>query len=226
MVNPIKKPVGLKGKNEFEDVLIIQTLLYAFFTPPEIGDPPVPITGQFDGQTFHALWTFQSMVLGKPDGTVDPGGTTWLRLLEAITLDLHPLPNPGFGYYHYSDGSRQWGTMKCIDTLVSACREVRNQKSDVLIGIGDISWRIGGKMAPHDSHRKGTNIDIRPVRKDRLQKGVVYTSEDYDRENTQLLVDCLRATGNVRSILFNDNKIKGVVSEPDHDDHLHVTIKV
>jgi hypothetical protein len=226
MVNPIKKAVGKGAPNDSGDVLIIQTLLFVFFTPPEDGDPSVPVTGQYDLKTEEAIFKFQGMVLGKPDGKIDPNGTTWKRLLDAITIDLQPLPNPGTGYYHYASGARQWGTMKMIDTLKSACRELNVQKPDALVGIGDISFRCGGKMSPHGTHQKGMNVDIRPLRKDREQKPCFYTEDQYDREATQLLVTLLRDSGNVRSILFNDNKVKGVSYHDGHDNHLHVTINV
>jgi penicillin-insensitive murein endopeptidase len=86
-----------------------------------------------------------------------------------------------------------------------------------------MSYIDGRHMDPHAGHRDGKCVDIRPVRKDRLQKGVTYTDPQYDREETQRLVDAFRANNeNVDRIFFNDSKIIGVHPWPGHHDHLHV----
>jgi hypothetical protein len=225
MVNPIKKPVGVGGKNDDPDVLIIQTLLFAFYTPPETGDPTVSVTGSMDQQTQDAIYHFQNLLLSNPDGRIDPNGTTWKRLLEGVTLNLIPLPRTGTGYYCYSSGDRQWGTLRTIWALEAVCAEFARQKPGLSVGIGDISFRLGTYMSPHDSHRKGKNVDIRPLRTDSADSPVTIDDDEYDRTATSLLADLLNADDNVRSILFNDNKVKNVTSYKGHHNHLHVSMK-
>lgn len=221
----IKKSVGLNGQNDKDDVLVVQTLFQKFYTPPEPGDPKVDLTGIFDGLTFAAIWGFQSMFLSKPDGKIDPGGTTFNRLIAAMELDLTPLPTPGASYYSYSSGDRQWGTAATIAAIKSVCDAFVVKKPGVLVGVGDISFRLGTYMSPHDTHRKGRNIDIRPIRKDGAQSPVTIDDDQYDRDATKILVELLRANSNVYSILFNDTEIKNVSWHEGHHNHLHVTMK-
>ena len=221
----IKESVGELGKNQRDDVLVVQTLLKDFYDPPEPGDPTLDVNGVCDRPTVEAIVAFQALFVDKPDGRIDPNGTTLKRLVEAINLDLQPLPLTGEGYYQYVIGSRQWGTAKTIAALREVCTEFSVQKPSVRIGIGDISFRMGGKMKPHDSHQKGRNIDIRPLRKDGSQEPVAIDNGEYSHEDTALLVTLLNQHKNVRSILFNDNKIKGVSYYKGHHNHLHVNMK-
>ncbi|UMR29225.1 hypothetical protein MJ904_19335 [Massilia sp. MB5] len=95
-------------------------------------------------------------------------------------------------------------------------------------GVGNISLRAGGPFDPHGTHRVGAEIDIRPIRKDGLEgvgDGLTWKSDSYDQEATQRLVNALRSTGMVETILFNDPKIDGVKPWVNHDNHLHVKVK-
>jgi penicillin-insensitive murein DD-endopeptidase len=93
------------------------------------------------------------------------------------------------------------------------------------IAIGDISLKDGGKMPPHEAHRHGRNVDIRPFRKDGRMLHVTIHAPEYDHEMTELLVKNLLAHRNVHRILFNDTKIQGVHHFHGHDNHLHVETK-
>lgn len=70
----ISAPVGQKAPNRPEDVMIIQTLLRAR------GYMGVTDSGLCDPGTLAAIKEFQGGFLRKPDGVVDPGGTTWRAL--------------------------------------------------------------------------------------------------------------------------------------------------
>ncbi|MBK24562.1 MAG: hypothetical protein CME70_11260 [Halobacteriovorax sp.] len=65
-----------------------------------------------------------------------------------------------FGYYRYKDGDRRvFGTERTI-WRIRAAGKVLAQKG-LVMGIGDISQRGGGKIAPHSSHREGRDVDLR-----------------------------------------------------------------
>lgn len=130
----------------------------------------------------------------------------------------------GNGYYSYSPLGQQYGTQPTVDTIVRICRDwFRNQ--GCLVGIGDMSFPDGHRMAPHNSHKDGKCIDIRPLHKNRISGPVSIHSATYDQISTDLLVRALLAHSNVSKILFNDNKIHGVRHWPGHDNHMHVLMK-
>ena len=80
-------------------------------------------------------------------------------------------------------------------------------------------------MPGHGSHRRGIDVDIRPLRKDKQKAPVTIHDNQYSREMTKQLVGLLQKDPNVQLILFNDSQIPGVRSSPGHDNHLHVRFK-
>ncbi len=134
------------------------------------------------------------------------------------------LKEDGEGHYSYSSSrSRQYGTeetMRSLDNLVAAWEA--KYPDGPRIGIGDISNEGGGKMKPHKTHQKGTNVDMRPLRTDGLERPVVISDKRYSRVYTSELVKLLLADPNVRSVLFNDTAIPGVIWWEHHDNHLHI----
>ena len=157
---------------------------------------------------------------------MDAGGLTWRRLAGSNASSLVQLPQiSGLGYYSYSEALRQFGTGKTIQTLKDIAGQLRYNLRDVLLGIGDISFARGGTMHPHHSHKDGREVDIRPLRKDKGPLPVTIADINYSRDLTNLLVEGVLAHSNVKSILFNDSKIKGVTPWPGHDNNLHVHTK-
>lgn len=219
MADPkIKESVGEQGKNNLEDVIIIQTLLN------KLGDFPVVANGVCGSDTIAAIRAFQSEFLAQPDGRIDPGGRTFKRLVQITNLGLVLLPQEcGLGYYSYSSFDKQYGTPATIKMLQEVAQSFYLNRPNLLIGIGDISFRNGAEMPPHQSHRTGRNIDIRPLRNDDAQRGVTIDDNNaYNREETRLLVESLLAHSNVKRILFNDRQIRGVTFYKGHHNHLHV----
>jgi hypothetical protein len=136
-----------------------------------------------------------------------------------------PLPNRGAGYQSYVPQSRQYGTVDAIRALQAIGAAWQRRHPDgPRIGFGDVSFRGGGPMAPHKSHRTGLDADVRPMRNDGKEQGVVYQAQQYSRALTQELVDLIRANGvlPVRFIFFNDRNVTEVKPWPGHDNHLHV----
>ncbi|MEZ5428518.1 MAG: penicillin-insensitive murein endopeptidase [Pyrinomonadaceae bacterium] len=228
MGSKISAPVGEGGKNNRNDVIIIQTLLNKWL------DTPLAINGVCNGKaddpTVIAIRNFQTHFSKNPDGRVDPGGRTLEKLDRKPFLLLPQMC--GFGYYSYGKGSwneRQWGTAETIGTLEEISRQFNLSNPLTLVPIGDISFQFGGEMKPHNSHREGKNVDIRPLRKDNAMAPVNYKdTTNYDQDKTKALIELFLSHKNVRSILFNDpviNALKGVSPWQGHDDHFHINMK-
>ena len=77
--------VGEGGKNEREDVLIVQRLLVQVASfAGEANINPGSVSGQCHNQTKRAIRVFQSRFMENPDGRIDPRGRS-LRILERLT---------------------------------------------------------------------------------------------------------------------------------------------
>lgn len=202
--------------------------------------PPTPaVPGRCDPVLIEAILDFQKSSMPVPNGRVDPptGGETNLNRLtweRLVRPPLKQLVQVGRGYYTYGAGPhRQFGTPMTIKTLEQVAgifffKMGYNQPAIPRnlpyreIGIGDISFVKGGPISPHDEHRWGTDVDIRPLRKDGQRIPVAINDRQYDGDATQVLVESLLLCPNVVRVLFNDTRIKGVKWSPGHDNHLHV----
>jgi len=105
---------------------------------------------------------------------------------------------------------------------------------DRKFGIGNISLADGSKY-DHATHRKGTEVDCRPVRKDKMVGNAARCSRFdaiYDRDATLKLIRLFAEHPMVNLIYFNDDVIQqaiggGIVTScHGHNDHFHVQIKV
>ena len=92
------------------------------------------------------------------------------------------------------------------------------------IGVGNISRADGFDDDDHVSHLDGLQVDIRPLRKDGLEKPVVWTDRQYDKEATARLIGLFRTFAPVKIVLFNDTSIPFVKWTKGHDDHFHVAL--
>ena len=217
--------VGRNGANRRDDVIAVQQLLNA-------AGAGIKEDGDCGRATISAIEDYQHNWAWAPwpDGRVDPGGTTWAKLvegrLEVVRNGYVPLPQvSGNGYYSYASKDRQYGTTATLRTLVTACRNFVQKFPDVKIAIGDMCFADGAQMPPHKTHRNGRNADIRPVRSDGKMLPVTIGDPHYSRDRTRTLVALLVAERNVKSILFNDAAIAGVTRWDGHDNHLHVSMK-
>jgi murein endopeptidase len=103
---------------------------------------------------------------------------------------------------------------------------------DRKFGIGNISIAGGLKYDKHATHKKGIEMDCRPVRKDkRVGQEARCSRFDaiYDREATVKLIRLFLQHPMVKIIYFNDDKVQQalggrVKSMFGHDDHFHVEI--
>lgn len=119
-----------------------------------------------------------------------------------------------------------YGKQETINALIRIGHEWA-QSDATPIGVGHISRRDGSRFPPHKSHRKGVDVDIRPMRKDGKNLPVTIQSKMYDAEATRMVVNVIRAQSKVKLILFNDPKlVKAGLTQmyPNHSNHLHVRL--
>lgn len=219
--------VGKKGQNLQADVLAVQKLLNQKLNATS-GVVPLKEDGVFGDRTLKAIEYFQKKVVGLaiPDGRIDVGGKTWKKLSESTSKTaLKALASSSPNYYRYSSTDRQFGTEKALSSLYTLAKRMKDSVG-VTIGIGDISFADGKLMPPHGSHRKGVDVDIRPLRKDKKSLPVSIKDKSYDAAATKKLVEFARRDPNLVSILFNDTTITGVKSWTGHDNHLHLRFKL
>lgn len=102
---------------------------------------------------------------------------------------------------------------------------------DRKFGIGNISV-AGGLKYDHATHQKGLEVDLRPIRKDKLAGQAARVSRFdpiYDREATIKLIRLFAQHPMVTKVFFNDDKVQQVLgrvrSLRGHDDHFHIEIK-
>lgn len=159
-------------------------------------------------------------------GTRPPTSTTPPSTGAGISSPINtPLPRIGPGFYSHSGTPRQYGIPETIRALQAiGATWLSRHPQGPRIGIGDISFRGGGKMSPHKSHQKGVDVDISIMRNDRVESGTQYQNSNYSRALTQELVSLIRANTvlKVERIYFNDRQVQGVKPWPGHDNHLHV----
>jgi peptidoglycan hydrolase-like protein with peptidoglycan-binding domain len=181
------------------------------------------VDGSFGATTASAVRTFQRHA-GRPvTGVVD--AATWRYLISHFE-------RPSFGRwlcdYQVGNGLADWGTGAAISQIEGAAVPV------VLAGrgkvaIGDIGHEHGGDIAGHESHERGLDVDVRPMRHDENQcrSGGSYRASTYDRAATRALIKAIRAAapGHIKLIYFNDPVLirEGLSRyHVGHDDHVHV----
>jgi hypothetical protein len=136
-----------------------------------------------------------------------------------------PLAPSDAGYYTYGapgGGVNQYAHPKLLTLILAVEREW--QAIDTRrFGVGDISAAGGLKVPGHDSHRRGLEVDIRPLRKDGKEIACWYQDAAYDRAGTEKLIALFRRLApSPVSIFFNDLKIRGVRPWAKHDNHFHL----
>lgn len=220
--------VGRGGRNEQSDVLQVQKKLNKnlHLMGAVI---PLPEDGTLDSATQEAIVVFQRVAvrIPVPDGRVDPHGRTWAMLAGDqghTTPSFVQLPGDGGEYYIYTQVSKVYGTPATILSVKSLAVTVKAALG-VRIAVGDISFQNGGHMAPHASHTRGVDVDIRPFRDDGVEGPTNMNAKEYSVEKTRRFVELAYEDPNLQSILFNDGKIRGVKPWAGHDNHLHLRFK-
>jgi hypothetical protein len=202
--------------------------------------------GKFGPITKNAVIAFQKDQNLVQDGIVGPKTARALNI-KVEAKDQKPQPAPEgdrrtsdvsvntvlprniAGIYSYQSEARQYGRKVMIDALVKiGHRWTQLHPNGPRIGVGDISKQGGGEFSPHKSHRKGTDVDIRPVRSDGKQARTHHEVVEYSRGLTRELVKVFLDVGPVEFIFFNDPQLisEGLTRNwPGHNDHLHMRFK-
>jgi peptidoglycan hydrolase-like protein with peptidoglycan-binding domain len=183
------------------------------------------LNGSFDTATRDAVRAFQRQAGLSVTGDVD--GNAWRNLLWQFARPAFDLP--GLCNYNGGNAGADWGTGSAVGMLEAAAA-LFNQRVGSHLAVGDMSWEHGGGITMHATHEVGLDADIALVRKDRRQcnsPGIGYTSSQYDREATRVLIRAIHETAphQVKLIYFNDPVLiaEGLVQRyPRHDDHIHV----
>jgi hypothetical protein len=181
------------------------------------------VHGTLGPATAAAVRTFQRHAALPVTGSVD--SATWRHLIGHFE-------RPVFGRwmcdYQVGNGPADWGTGAAIGQVRAAAVTVV-ERGHGPIAIGDIGLEHGGDIPGHESHARGLDVDIRPMRRDERQCrwGGSYRMASYDRAATRDLVRAIRAAapGHIKVIYFNDPVLirEGLTRwYAGHDDHVHV----
>ena len=135
------------------------------------------------------------------------------------------------GYYAYgqldkkpSHGKFQYAHPAMMTAILRVEREWQALDKR-RFGVGDISLAGGPKHKDHQSHMKGLEVDVRPLRKDGVETGVCWWDQQYDREGTARLIELFRIFAPVVLVYFNGPDIPFVTRMIRHDDHFHVQLR-
>lgn len=161
--------------------------------------------------------------------------TTWKRsrgLVEVPTKGSRGNIGP-CGSFHYNPGKDKKGVTDSYANPTTACafmsllqdwKKKCPSNGGCRVAWGDISHRDHAHFPPHSTHRDGTCIDIRPMRKGRfVDNGLTYG--DSDRGTTKSFIELAKSKG-ANLIYYNDPRTQGgVVREMGgHSNHMHVCL--
>ncbi len=133
------------------------------------------------------------------------------------------LPSAGAGFYGYYAATKRWGKPELVYGIMRVGSRWAGRGHR--IGIGDISLQNGGQISGHVSHRRGVDVDVRPMRNDGREQPTTIHQRVYSRELTRQVIELFRAE--LRSttlVLFNDRQIRGTTWYRNHDNHFHLRI--
>lgn len=131
------------------------------------------------------------------------------------------------GYYVYGDPGRgvyQYAHSKMIVALLQIAWEWQSMDAR-RFGVGDISLADGVKSKLHATHSTGLEVDIRPLRKDGAEVGVLWYQQGYDHDATNKLIELFYTYAPVDYVLFNDPEIFRTKPARNHDNHFHVKMR-
>jgi murein endopeptidase len=142
------------------------------------------------------------------------------------------LPERGPGYVHTSGPARRAGHPLLIKVIQWVAAQFAAKYPNHLLNIRDLDAPSG-----HKSHKKGVDVDVwLPTINGDHRTPISYKDKRYSREKTQYLIDLFMNNpyAEIEYIFFNDTAIRGHVgqtggviqSEPNHDDHLHIRIRL
>jgi peptidoglycan hydrolase-like protein with peptidoglycan-binding domain len=133
----------------------------------------------------------------------------------------------GTGLYCYKAENARYGLAGTIAALREIAAILNRRYAGRRYGVGDISLLGGGDISGHVSHEKGVDVDVRLLRGDWAEEGVVWQDSAYSRQRTQELLDLFWTNSllAVDKIFFNDAQTQGTQPWPNHDNHFHVRFR-
>jgi peptidoglycan hydrolase-like protein with peptidoglycan-binding domain len=184
----------------------------------------ITVDGTFSSSTRSAVVAFQKHAGLAQTGVAD--AATWRSLVWHF--ELPQFTASSLCDYTTSNGAANWGTASAIDWLEAAGRW-SVAAGYGRIAVGDVGLEHGGNIAGHETHERGLDADLRPLRKanDQCTWGTRWTYATYDRAATRALVKAIRsiAPGHVKLVYFNDPVLisEGLTTwYTGHEDHLHI----
>ncbi len=130
---------------------------------------------------------------------LEPGGG------PHILKDGVSLPSTGVGFIA-PRRKRVWGTPHTVSAIMTACADLaRKYPGTAPIYVGDLSFKNGGYMPPHKSHRVGIDADIGYFFKGNDGKDWFATppNSKFDAEKTLALLESFIATGQVHQFYID-----------------------
>lgn len=135
------------------------------------------------------------------------------------------MPVRGNGFSTYGTRAHQYGTQRAVSTMQNIASRY-HARTGRNMEIGEISRRGGGRLPPHSSHQRGTDIDVRP--QSTTGGRTTWRQANYDRNATREMIRDIRRENPNARILFNDPQlIREGLTRPyrGHDNHLHVSLR-
>ena len=186
----------------------------------------VPLDGVFGPSTKTAVSAFQQHLGLAATGAAD--ATTWRGLVWHF--ELPRFSASALCDYSVGNGPANWGTAETTAVIekAGAAMVVAGYGR---VAVGDVSFEHGGDIPGHETHERGLDADLRPMRgaNDQCTARTNWRLTTYDRSATRALVKAIRAAapGHIKLIYFNDPVLVGeglTTYSSGHDDHLHLRI--
>lgn len=142
------------------------------------------------------------------------------------------LPESGAGFVTFKrgvNGKHQFGQKSTIDAILAIGNTWEENHSEQRFPVGHISLEGGGEFPPHESHRFGLDIDVRPIRLDGKNQEVTISQAAYDGVSTAELIALWWKMAPVQLIFFNDQKVIAAKNSrflEKHHNHFHVRLRV
>ncbi len=235
----LSSAVGPGKSNKPADVMKVQERLAA-------RGYPIDADGAYGSKTDRAIRVYEAMITGQSEisnttGIITPGGRVDRALASPHGPRWVEMPAGGAGFMRIDHDGFSHGSSLAADTIVAAgakyeeaYRGARPGKS--LIAINDVSRKLGGPNADHETHEAGLDIDVSlPTVSGGHSTRVGWSS--YDREATYAMIRAFAEDPRVERILFTDAVLLARIAESDvpwkdkvmdggpvHRNHFHVDI--
>jgi len=124
-----------------------------------LADYDLIVTRESEHAWLHVIVPVQGLdpdqhPIGRHEAYV--AGERWINLADRLEPGRHYLPYKTNGKESID---RQWGRVDVIEALAEIADDYE-QRTGLLLGVGDISHVTGGKILDHWTHREGVDADL------------------------------------------------------------------